>query len=300
MAGAHSPSWFETRRQHLDPVGLPRDLLRNAAQVNAVENHFAPLLKNPAVRDAMMRDEVPIPAADDREGYFDERHLSYWLSGYDDLQVVRQMVPDNALSRVLDFGGASGRFARHVILADRAASVTIAELNVNHVAWVDQHFGPSVRAVKVSPYPYCPVADNSMTLCVGMSVFTHIDSYETGWLAEIHRVLDEGGYAFLTIHSEHTWGVLDEHTGVRRTLANCPSFASAWERGKPMPAERMVFTYNEDSIEHNCNVFAHTDYIRRCWGKWFDIVEIAPGAHHGFQTVVVLRKRTKMRLAAAG
>ena len=65
-------------------------------------------------------------------------------------------------------------------------------------------------------------------------------------------------------------------------------------------AERMVFAYNEDSIEHNCNVFTHTDYIRRCWGKWFDIVEIAPGAHHGFQTVVVLRKRARMRLAAAG
>ena len=293
---AHPPSMFEVRRPHRPNVGLPRDLLCDVRQIAAVDQQFRPLLDNPAVRDAIERDSIPVPAPQDREGYFDDRHLSYWLSGYDDLRVVRGVVPAGAMQRVLDFGGASGRFARQVILADANATVTIAELNVNHVAWVDEHFGRSVRAVKVSPYPHFPLADGSVTLCVGLSVFTHIDSYESGWLAEIHRVLAAGGYAFLTIHSEHTWPLFAGRPDLQSKLTRDPRFDLLFRADEPMPAERLVFTYEIESIEQNCDTFFHSDYIRRCWGRWFEIVDIRPQAHHGFQTVVVLRKSSRDRL----
>jgi ubiquinone/menaquinone biosynthesis C-methylase UbiE len=291
MSRPHAPSRLDIRQSRRSPVGLARELIRDPAQVEAVDKHFRKLLDDPAARDAIERDPIPIPATEDREGYFGERHLAYWLSGFDDLRVVQSLVPATAMNRVLDFGGASGRFARHVVQADDSAIVTIADLNVNHVAWVDRYFGPSVRAVKVSPYPHLPLADNSNSLCVGLSVFTHIDSYETGWLAEIHRVLAVDGYAVLTVHSEHTWPLVPYHTAVMHTMSKIPEFTAAWRPGEPLPKERMVFTYDPDSIEHNCNVFMHSDYIRRCWGKWFEVVEIRPQAHHNFQTVVCLRKR---------
>ena len=177
---------------------------------------------------ALEQDQVPMPATIDREGYYDDRHLGYWLSGIEDLRMVRKLVPEVSFRHVLDFGGATGRFSRHVVLADPSAKVTITDLNVNHVEWVEQHFGPSIRAVKVSPYPYFPLADGSVTLCVGLSVFTHIDSYESGWLAEIHRVLADGGYALLTIHSEETWRVL---TDAARACSNgCSAIPSSKRR----------------------------------------------------------------------
>jgi SAM-dependent methyltransferase len=289
---AHPPSSFEVRRKHAPDLGLARDLLRDGAQVAAVDKHFRPLLDDPGMLTTIQRDLIPLPALQDREGYFGDRHLSYWLSGYDDLRVVRSVVPDSALKHVLDFGGASGRFARQVILVDDSATVTIAELSVSHVAWVEEHFGRAVRPVKVSPYPHFPLADKSVTLCVGLSVFTHIDSYESGWLAEIHRVLVDGAYAVITIHSEHTWPLLHDRPDLTRHLKKDPKFEQLYDVDKPMPGERLVFTQEMRSIEYNCDVFFHTNYIRRCWGRWFELLEIRPQAHHGFQTVLFLRKNS--------
>jgi hypothetical protein len=192
---------------------------------------------------------------------------------------------------VLDFGGASARFARHVSLAYPNSVVTVADLNLGHIEWVDATFGPSIRGVKLSPYPHFPLADRSVSLCVGLSVFTHIDSYESGWLAEIHRVLADDGYAFLTIHSEDTWQLLSKHPWLLTLLQKDPEFVAAYHPPAPMPERRMSFDYIPNSIEHNCNVFMPTSYVRSRWGKWFDIVDIRFRAHHGFQTVVVLKKR---------
>lgn len=286
---AHRPSKLDIRRPHQPNVGLPRDFFRDD-QIAAVDPPFRHWLDDPAVPTIIQRDPIPIPACADREGYFDDRHLAYWLSGYDDLQFVRSVVPATAMKRVLDFGGATGRFTRHVVLADSSATVTIAELNINHVAWVDTHFGSNVRAVKVSPYPHFPLADESVALCVGMSVFTHIDSYETGWLAEIYRVLTPGGYAVLTIHSEHTWPLLGVRPDLQAKLSRDPQFQRIFHPDQPMPAERLAITYDTDTIELNCDTFFHSNYIRRCWGRWFEVLEIRPRAHHGFQTAVVLRK----------
>lgn len=288
---SHAPSRFEMRHLYGPTVGLARELYRDPRQRELVDQRRQGLLSEPTTLSAIERDEAPIPATVDREGYCDDRHLCYWLSGLEDLRVVESAVPQSAMAHVLDFGGASARFARQVALHYPSSVVTLADLSLNHVEWVDDNFGPAIRAVKLSPYPHFPLADRSVTLCVGLSVFTHIDSYETGWLAEIHRVLADDGYAFLTVHCEHTWQLLSMHPWLLKLLQNDPEFAAAYAPPKPMPERRMSFAYNPDSIEHNCNVFMPTSYIRRRWRKWFDIVDIRYGAHHGFQTVVVLRKR---------
>jgi SAM-dependent methyltransferase len=290
---AIAPSRMDIRRPHQPNVGLPREILRDDHQTRIVDQPFRHWLNDPAVRAAIERDAVPIPAREDREGFFGDRHLSYWLSGYDDLNIVRNVVPRGAFQHVLDFGGATGRFARHVILADAQSTVTLVDLNANHIAWVEKHFPSSVRAAKVSPYPHFPLADSSVTLCVGMSVFTHIDSYESGWLAEIHRVLVPDGYAFITIHSEHTWPLLADRDDIREKLSNDARFTELFDPNAPMPDDRLVFNYDADSIEHGCDIFFHSDYIRRSWGRWFEVVGILPRAHHSFQTAVVLRKVAK-------
>jgi hypothetical protein len=173
--------------------------------------------------------------------------------------------------------------------------VTVADLNVNHVEWVERNFGPSIRAIKVSPYPYFPLADGSVTFCVGLSVFTHIDSYESGWLAEVHRVLADGAYALLTIHSEQTWPVLPARPKVFERLRRVPEFNEAFRPGQPMPPGRHVYTMNPNSIEHCCNVFMDSDFVRQRWSRWFEVVDVVHRAHHDFQAAVILRKTSSTR-----
>jgi hypothetical protein len=283
-------SSFDTRRGLEQPVGLARDLLKDPRQfAKAKELWLGPLLDDPRVLDSIQADPVPIPSTSDREGYYADRHLAYWLSGRSDIDAIHSSpVPKSALRSVLDFGGASGRVARHILLANQTSDLTIAELNVNHVEWVETYFPSTVRPVKISVYPHLPLEDRSITLCTAFSVFTHIDAYQSGWIAELHRVISNDGWAFVTIHSEDTWSLLPD-IYVYQTLKDNDEFKRLFRPGGPMPSDFLVFDYNPDSIEYNCNVFAHSDYIRQRWGKWFDVVSIIPGAH-AYQTAVILHK----------
>jgi hypothetical protein len=56
----------------------------------------------------------------------------------------------------------------------------------------------------------------------------------------------------------------------------------------PMPNEKTVLSWNT-ADSYNSNVFHHTDYIEREWGRLFDVVEIIP-RFSGYQDVVLLRK----------
>ena len=279
-------TWFEAKRERHPPVGLPREYLHDPAHLATVDQKFLPLLEEREVIDAIERDEVPIPATADRENYFDQKHLTYWLSGLFDLRTVRRLIPDASLAHVLDFGGATGRFARHVPQAEPSAIVTIADISHNNVLWCNEHFGPAVRAVKVSQYCHFPLGDESVSLCVGLSVFTHIDSYESGWIAEIHRVLRPGAYAYITICTEDTWLKLPT-SGSMPHMRDDPQFKDFYQAHRNLPAERVVIDHKPGTVFHCCNTFLHTDYVRRVWGKWFEVIDMC----HGWKTAVVLKRR---------
>jgi hypothetical protein len=281
-------TWFEAKRPRHPTVGLVRDFAADPAQVAKVEPRWRAMFDEPEIQAAIARDDVPIPHPDDREGYYRDCHLNYWLSGAANLRTLRDFIPPDALSHVLDFGGATGRFARHFAMSDDVQRVTVADLSFNHVQWVSEHFGPKVRSAKVCPQPHFPLADRSVTLCVGISVFTHIDTHESGWLAEINRVLVDGGWAYLTIHSEDTWATMCEKPV--EALVGDQQFLDLCRPGEPMPAERLVFDYKPGTRYHCCNTFVTTDYVRRIWARWFDVIGIHPGSHNR-HAVVVLRKR---------
>jgi SAM-dependent methyltransferase len=277
--------WSISKQRRHAPVGLPREFLHDPAHLSTLDEKFLPLLAEPQVIQAIEQDEVPIPAIEDRENYYPEKHLQYWLSGLVHLREIRQLVPNASFRHVLDFGGATGRIARHIAQAEPEATVTIAELNHRHVVWCGEHFGPQVRAVKVGEFCHFPLADESVSLCIGNSVFTHIDAYETGWLAETHRVLQSGGYAYFTLCTEDTWKNVPT-SGSMPAMREDPQFRDFYEAHPTMP-DRVVIDYDPSPRYHSCNTFLHTDYVRRVWGKWFEIVELC----HGWKTAAVLKKR---------
>src|SRR5687767_4815956 len=121
---SHGKTYFETRHALRPPCGLVRDWSRDPAQVAGVLEVFRPLVDDRPALAAIERDEIPIPALEDRESYFPGQHLTYWLSGLHDLRMLERCVPSSAFAHVLDFGGATGRFARHIIQSHPSARVT--------------------------------------------------------------------------------------------------------------------------------------------------------------------------------
>ncbi|MBA4374171.1 MAG: hypothetical protein C0402_15075 [Thermodesulfovibrio sp.] len=281
--------WFDTRRKRQKPVGLAKDFLASFS-IESCEDYMKPVASDPDFQNYVDRDYIPVPAPEDREGYHGDRHLCYWVSGLYDYKQIIGHIPSAEQSRlIVDFGGASGRVARHFSLNCPEAEVVVAELNINHVDYINDYFPKNTKTLKLSSYPYFMLSDSSVDVLYSFSVFTHIDAYELSWIAEIYRILKPGGHAYLTIHSEQTWGLLPD-IYLHESLKKDREFKRLFQKGQPMPMERIVFEYNTESNDYNCNIFHHSQYIKKYWGKWFDVREVIFQGH-GYQTVVVLRKQ---------
>jgi SAM-dependent methyltransferase len=290
--------WFECRKQHEPTIGLPSDLLRDKAQISTVDGYLKPLLDDRQTVRCILKDQIPIPATSDRVGYFGERHLSYWLSGYRDYLSIKESIPEVTSARcILDFGGGTGRVARHfVINSTEKCQIIVADLDINHVDYIAKYFPSNVVPLKLSMYPQVMLPDSSCDLVCAFSVFTHIDTYELSWLAELTRVLRPMRYAYITLHTEHTWKLLSTNESFRdwftEKIGQRELFNRIFEPGKPMPQERLVFEYDPDSAyDGYMQVFHRSDYLKRQWGRFMSVHKVIPpgeGEHH---SAVILQKR---------
>jgi len=246
----------------------------------------------------LAEDSYPLPSTADREGYHGSRHYDYWLSGLKDyLSIKRALEGQNVRLEgpfsVFDFGCASGRVLRHFLCHEQGLELWGSDINLRHVEWIRRFLAPSIRVFHNTALPFLPLEDNSLQLVYAFSVFTHIDSLELAWLAELRRVLKCGGLAYLTIHSEHTWENMDPQGAVCQTLMAVREYIREYRVStelfeRPMPAERAAFSWQIASV-NNAIVFHSLDYIRNAWGRFFDVVDIIPKGHD-YQDVVVLRK----------
>lgn len=278
---------FDRRRPLAAPVGLARELPR--APVLDLEH--AALLADPATAALIEADPTPVPAPEDREGYYGDRHLEYWLSGLCDWRKLRPLLDAaGAPARYLDLGGATGRVARHAAQED-GVETWIADINVNWIDWVDRHFARPVRAYQSRLHPTIPVADGWFSVISAFSVFTHLDCDERQWLLELLRVLRPGGHLYLTVNDEHVWALLrrPEWAWLRASVSrgkDDEAFARLAEG--PMPGPRFVWEYS-DAEGYNINTFLASNHVRRSWGMFAEVVDYRV-AGHGYQSVVVLRK----------
>ena len=181
-------------------------------------------------------DPYPIPVTEDREGYYGDFHYDWWLSGLYDYLAVKQTLtrfggslkPGDA---VFESGCASGRVLRHFACQAKDIDIWGADINLRHVEWIQNYLPQHIRIFQNTALPHLPIDDKSISLVMAFSVFTHIDELELAWLAELRRVLKPGGFAYLTIHSEHTWSIMrpglsafEYLMAVRERIANYADF----------------------------------------------------------------------------
>jgi len=277
---------FSTRRSLDQPVGVPRDFLGSVVE----DTHLAEIASSPLLQERLLRDTMPVPSARDREGYYGERHFEFWLSGMSDYLKVKESCQDIdwAGARMLDFGGATGRVARHFYAQENMDEVMICDVNINNIDWVIEHCPSGLAAFKSSPVPTLPISDNYFDLVTAFSVFTHMGEYELAWLYELRRVLKPGGVLYVSVHNDDTWRTLPA-TSLYSALMLSEDFRPVYSRKSEL-RERQVFEYSSEAV-YNSYTFHPNSYIHRVWSKIFKIVHIYP-EHHGYQSAVVMKNES--------
>ncbi len=247
------------------------------------------------IAQLVAKDNIPIPTPPDRERYFPGHDEKYWLFGLADYLKVMQATAKHKLypNSVLDFGCASGRVLRHFAAQTDIKYIWGSDINRRHIRWLYEHMPMNVRPIFNHCIPSLPIADASIDLVTAFSVFTHIDTFEIHWLAELNRILSPDGICYLTVHNEDTWESLaeDENNPDNRLLNSLikidPKVADQLKG--PMPGDRLVYRF-ADQGPYRAQVFLSNNHLEKVWGRFFSIEEIIP-RHHQRQTVVVLKKR---------
>ena len=273
------------RDQSLGPV-------RRYMDGNVFESRRRSLLSEHHIVEAAKADDLPLPPTAERENYYDDRHYEYWLSGRRDMDIAvssisnRSETPEEPV--VFEIGCATGRVLRHAEASlGRPCRMIGSDVNERYVGWVNYHLGPRIMAMRTGYQPPLPMADSSVYLFLAFSVFTHIYEYEEAWLFEIYRLLQSGGYFYVTIHDEGTIEQIEKTPFA--AVVETPEFIE-YLKQSPALKSRMQITWLRRDGVRICDVFHPISYIKSVWGNLFDIVDIKPQVHD-HQTGVLLRKR---------
>lgn len=276
------PHWWEQARQ--DPHAVVWEPANRAT------------VARPDFAERVARDQRPLPAPPDREYYFGDRHLEYWISGLTDSDVLRAAVdqyqPSAAARRYLDFGCASGRVLRH-FLGLPEWELYGCDINYNGPAWIQRHLPDRIVAFQNVALPFLPLESNSLDCVSAYSVFTHIDLFEMAWLLEIRRILKPGGLFLVSVHSERLWRKISPAHFMFDSLRQ-----AHWEEPQPIdealfqqPMPRPRVAFSTGSGEANRFTLFHSDaYLRQEWGKVMEVRDIVSRGHL-FHDLVILQKR---------
>ncbi len=256
---------------------------------------LAAVLSSEALASMIAKDRLPIPSAADREGCNSGSDFDYWLGGLDDYLKVMNVARQYAVEprSVLDFGCSTGRLVRHYVAQTEVPEIWGSDINARHIRWLSEYLPERVKPIANHCLPTLPIRDNSVDIVTAFSVFTHIDTFETCWLAELARILRDDGLAYITVHNEDTWNLLGhqidnpENRLVQSLLKIDPEILAKLQQ--PMADTRLSYRFTQVG-PYRAQVFHSNNYLRNVWGRFFKIEAILP-EHHVRQTVVVLRKR---------
>lgn len=247
------------------------------------------------IMELAAKDALPIPLPQDRENYFPGHDEKYWLFGLSDFLRVMEVAKrfELAPQSVLDFGCSSGRVLRHFACQSDVSEIWGTDINRRHIRWLYEHMPMQVKPVFNHCIPTLPIPESSVDVITAFSVFTHIDTFEIHWLAELSRILSRDGFCYLTIHNEDTWLALrdqaeNKENRLVQSMIEIDPQVEKQLKGQ-MPGNRLVYRFSPNG-PYRAQVFLSNEHIDRVWGRFFKIEKIMP-RHHQRQTVVVLRKR---------
>lgn len=228
----------------------------------------------------------PLPAANQMARVIGEpSDFSFRMGGYTAFHNLQRAVRDatgsdlTAYPRVLDWGCGCARVSRY-FLPLPGCQLTGVDVDPDNVGWCRANLPAGTwDVVPLRPPTQLPGA--AFDLAFGVSVFTHLkEPDQFAWLAELRRVLRPGGLALMTFHGDASvvWSGLtaERYAALRRH--------GIGDQANPL--------YDADlgEADYYRDVFHTTEYVRREWGRYFEIVDVKR-AWVAHQDLAVMRRR---------
>jgi ubiquinone/menaquinone biosynthesis C-methylase UbiE len=235
-------------------------------------------------------DALAVPPDDWRQGYYVGDEAGYLTSGKVAAEYLRAILHDHGVAlgsgdAAMDWGCASGRVIRHFAQEACQAELWGVDLDARLVAWAKENLSPPFHFVTGSAFPHLPFEDRKFKFIYAFSVFTHIEHLQDMWLMELNRVLQTGGIAVFSVHNEYTLELM-RHDDAGRSLREwLPAGLTVDEIAK-----HEVTIVSRKEWEPTLTFF-RSDWIRREWGRYFELVEIRAAPAGSKQPSAILRKR---------
>ena len=183
---------------------------------------------------------------------------------------------------VLDFGCGSARVMRSFLGSVGNARYSGTDIDAELVDWCRKEI-PGVDWKTNGFMPPTTYADGAFDLVYAISVFTHLDEdYQNAWLAELQRITRPGAILILTVHGEPVIGRASMTEAQRAELESKGFLFVKGTTGK-LKLDGLPDFYQ--------TAYHKQDYIRKVWGKHFEVLCQAPEGINQHQDAVVLRRR---------
>jgi len=211
------------------------------------------------------------------------------LGGYTDFSKFQRLLPAigagevSQRKRVLDWGVGCGRVARY-FGAVPGVELFGVDVDADNVDWCSRNLPGQYR--KIPLRPPAPLDAASFDLIYGISVLTHLrEPDQHAWLAELDRLAAPNAIVLLSFHGT----TAANYAGM--PVAALGAYLDALERdGFMMTNINKQIEEFIDERGYYLNVAHSSDYVRRVWGEYFEVIDTVPGmvATHD---LAVLRKR---------
>jgi len=177
---------------------------------------------------------------------------------------------------ILDFGCGCGRVLIWM-RGKRATRLYGLDIDRDAVEWCRRNI-PFAEVATNEPLPPLPHAAGTFDLVYAISVFTHInEEFQFRWLAELRRVLKPGGILLVTLHGGHCSQELGQEVAAQ--------------------VEKQGFLFAETDYWKGIfpdwyqNAYHTEEYVRREFGRYFEVLSYRPRGLANYQDMALLRKK---------
>lgn len=245
-----------------------------------------------AARD-IDRDDLPIPPQALRQRVHGATDVDSFLRLGETIcgDILAIVEPTNTLAlgrRVLDFGCGCGRVARF-LHSQSNAELFGTDIDGEAIGWCRDNMFVIGEFAQNTAQPPLSYPDEFFDFVYSISVFTHLPrAMENRWLAELRRVVKPGGRLLLTIHAP-PGGPWPGHFGIRSNLR----WLRALAYGRWLKSRGFLYCLGRgvEGLPRFYGTSFHTeDYLRREWGRLFQIERIVPRGLANHQDLVLCRR----------
>ena len=275
---------------HLKAIRKIRAILALSRRMRALETSFSDLQTQIDQYIWLASVRAPIPRMPPKHlqvrvaGIYNS---SFYSSGQQQVSDIEAFLQSNGKSfndfaTILDFGCGCGRTLIPLSQLVPTERVYGSDIDGEAIHWLKTHH-PSFGDLDVNGIrPPTKYADDTFDFIYVISVFTHLpEDMQLAWLEELHRIMKPGGVGVFTTHGEMHYSKLQGEAAREISARGFHYSMTGLVDGLP---EFYQTTYHSH------------EYVRREWGKYFDIVAIQElGLGHNHDLVMVAKDHPRSR-----